>query len=210
MRQKKIRGNRKRLRLVSSWVHSNTDLNVDYLESSKRQYCKIWVDPWETRISLLNSDFPQPKGKIRKEIIKGLVTIYNSWEKTLTEMGKPFYLKIWLNDPYISRSQIVCAIDNCLHFYDNTFHEVTSNLNKMLSIKGADNFEWTQHFDEYSTSQSEIDSENDVVILKSLLETKNKSHRKLDYQFEGLKDTAYFKKVGYVWVGSKKKSMLNS
>ena len=78
------------------------------------------VDPW-SRLSLIDSIYPEPTGDCEYLLIKGVQNIYQSWKDSLEELQTPYYLQIWLRENYISRSQIVCAIDEIKDFYDEAF-----------------------------------------------------------------------------------------
>jgi len=62
-RYKKIRGHHKIWKNIDSWVSYNKKLDLEYLVSRKREYVKVWVQPY-FNISVLNSEFTPPK-KIR-------------------------------------------------------------------------------------------------------------------------------------------------
>jgi hypothetical protein len=62
-RYKKIRGHHKIWKNIDSWVSYNKKLDLEYLVSRKREYVKVWVQPY-FNISVLNSEFNPPK-KIR-------------------------------------------------------------------------------------------------------------------------------------------------
>ena len=81
------------------------------------------VNPW-SRLSLINSIYPEPTGECEYLLIKNLQKIYQSWQDTLENIQTPYYLKIWLYEEYISRSQVVCAIEDHKDFYQNTFELV--------------------------------------------------------------------------------------
>lgn len=152
-RTRKLRGNSKRFSAIENWINRNKELDLEYLEENKREYCKIRVTPWGTRISLTNSSYPEPTGQIKIKIIEGLFDIYDNWKKQLDKLGKPYYLKIWLYDPNVSQSQVVCAIDDCIDFYEKTFHRSENakqiDSNKYGSVKDRiDQFNWERCLDE--------------------------------------------------------------
>lgn len=122
MRYKKIRGNRKRLKLVELWRQWGLDIDLDRLANYQYEYTKIYVKPY-SNIMLLNSQIPQPKGMIKQKMLSGLIDIYDSWKAELDKRGEPYYLKIWLFEPRFSKSQVVCAIGKRIEYYENTFFE---------------------------------------------------------------------------------------
>ncbi|TXD96528.1 hypothetical protein ES754_10345 [Psychrobacter frigidicola] len=120
LRYRKIRGINRRKRTIEQWGEANKVLDVDRLNREKRDYVKFLVDPW-SRLSLINSIYPEPTGDCEYLLIKNVQNIYQSWRDSLEELQTPYYLQIWLRENYVSRSQIVCAIDEIKDFYDDAF-----------------------------------------------------------------------------------------
>jgi hypothetical protein len=207
----KLRGNSKRFSAVENWVQRNKELDFEYLQENKRDYCKIRVTPWGTRISITNSSYPEPSGQIKIKIIEGLLKIYDSWKEQLDKLGKPYYLKVWLYDPNVSQSQVVCAIDDCIDYYEKTFHksENTKQLDcdKFGSLKDRiDKYNWERYLDEDVVFESEYNEVLDSEYLSYFNKMKNKSQRKEELNFEykeGVKDVAHFVTIGDVWLGSR-------
>jgi len=110
--------------------------------------------------------------------------IYDSWKTELEKLNKPYYLKIWLYEPRISKSQVVCAIDDKIEYYDNIFEkadfkENNSSFTKQLSS----DFNWQPTVDEEPYWESELlwpidqyerieDSYSDRTVVKHLMRTK--------------------------------------
>ena len=109
MRQQKIRGFNRRFRDIDIWRSENLDLRLDLIEKYNGDHIDIVVHPW-CDISIINSKIPEPKRVTKKLILNGLIDIYESWKVQLNNLGKPYYLKIWLFEPRFSKSQVVCAI----------------------------------------------------------------------------------------------------
>ncbi|MGP5550452.1 hypothetical protein ACTXNE_07160 [Psychrobacter namhaensis] len=123
IRYRKIRGINRRKRAIEQWGEANKILDVDLLNQDKRDYIEFLVDPW-SRLSLINSIYPEPTGDCEYLLIKNLQKIYQSWQDSLEALQTPYYLQIWLRENYVSRSQIVCAIDEMKDFYDDTFEAI--------------------------------------------------------------------------------------
>lgn len=121
IRHKKIRGKKRILRNIDKWIAQNRNLDLVYLTQFGRDYVKFWVKPF-CNLSLTNSIYPEPDGQLKQKLIDGLFEIYQHWQKQLDQLNKPYYLKIWLFEKHISRSQVVCAIDDNLSFYDDVFY----------------------------------------------------------------------------------------
>ncbi|GLB47794.1 hypothetical protein [Neptunitalea lumnitzerae] len=164
MRYRKIRGHRKKWKRIDDWVESNKDLDINYLKTVQRSYCKIWVAPWYS-IPITNSAVPQPNGVTKAKMLEGLLTIHDSWKQTLNELGQPYYLKIWLYEPRFFLSQVVCSIGDMQHFYNQTFYKPT--INKAFPLvnygKLADtlaNFDWEHCWDEDFLTDSDLGSQD--------------------------------------------------
>ena len=123
IRYRKIRGINLRKRAIEQWGEVNRALDVELLNQNKRDYVKFLVNPW-SRLSLINSIYPEPTGDCEYLLIKSLQNIYQSWKDSLKALQTPYYLQIWLRENYVSRSQIVCAIDEMKDFYDDTFEAI--------------------------------------------------------------------------------------
>ncbi len=211
IRYRKVRGNNRILKSIEEWKTYNLDLDLEYLQSSQRNYCKIWVSPFAD-ISIRNSEIPSPKGKHRQEIIKGLLEIYNHWETQLNTLNKPYYLAIWLLEPRLEKSQVVCAIDSMIDFYDITFYKPkaqrkfpSQNYGKLTNQ--LDQFNWTYALDEDHFFQSDIDLEEDRYASKSdYLEMQKWYKRKLKQGIRSAPsndDTFYAVRKGIAWIGTK-------
>jgi hypothetical protein len=218
VRQKKIRGHKRRWKDIENWRLENLDLNLtDYLlNQSDRFYAKIRVHPW-SGLSLTNSITPEIKGKTKQKILNGLLDIYEDWEKQLDTLGQPYYLKIWLFEPRFSQSQVVCAIGDSIDFYENTFFkpEKTQKLNTgnygQLKSK-LENLNWDYRLDEDHYDNTEVgepdiyassqDYEDTKKWFEKLLRTPHRTHKFK----EPIGDTteSYSFRRGDLWLGGQK------
>ena len=211
IKYRKIRGHNRIQKAIEDWKSYHIELDLEYLEEVKRNYCKIWVSPF-ANISVTGSEIPSPKGKNRQLIIKGLLEIFSSWEKQLKTLNKPYYLAIWLFEPRLEKSQVVCAIDEMNDFYDNTFFRPEKGRNIPLQNYGTqrkelEKFNWTYALDEDYFYQSDIDLEQEMYSTKEdYIDTQKWYRRKIK---EGVRkgnindDTFYAVKKGIVWIGTK-------
>ena len=193
MKTRKIRGHRKKLLKISNWVNNSKNLDIDNLKERQRDYVKFWVGPWGN-LSLTNSCFPQPKGIARQKLLEGLLEIYQSWKQQLDNLEEDYYLKIWLYQPNLSHSQVVCAIGESKDFYINTFNKTDKEIkfnSSQYPIK-LNSLKWESNLDEFVISQS--DFEDDIQYLNKMLK---KPHSK----FEQYGDINYSIKQGLVWIG---------
>lgn len=125
-RFKKIRGHKRIWKDIDNWIECCRKLDLQYLQRNQREYAKVWVAPYRN-ISVLNSEFSPPKGKTRKQIVKGIFKIHQEWKETLEKLDEPYYLKVWFYPHDVSKNQVVCAIGDCLNFYEHTFFKPDTN-----------------------------------------------------------------------------------
>lgn len=89
------------------------------------------------KITMGGSVYPEPDGVIKEGLLCGLLEIYQAWQVQLETLNWPYYLKIWLFEHHLSYSQVVCAIGDCLHFYDDTFKIIDDpNQNQLTWLLG--------------------------------------------------------------------------
>ena len=212
MKYKKIRGLKKKVAKIQNWVEEYLKLDIEQLSEYKYHYSKVYVKPWDN-ISLTNSQIPEPKGKAKNEILNGLEKIYDSWKVKLEKSEKPYYLKIWIYEPRISKSQVVCAIGDRIEYYENLFEKVDyKQNNSSLTNSLSSEFKWKSKIDEVQYWKSELlwpseqyenieECYSDRKLLKKL---ENGNYRKelIDNPNEE-KDIIYFLKKGKIWVGEK-------
>lgn len=135
---------------------------MDRLNTYHRSAVGIYVHPW-SGLSLTNSRFPEPRGQTKIQMLVGLLTIYDHWEKQLKALGIPYYLRVWLYAPRFSRSQVVCAIGEDLHYYSTTFHRpdqqrpLDTHLYGPMATKLAA-FHWEHRLDEVHYDNTEAGS----------------------------------------------------
>ncbi|GAF62197.1 hypothetical protein JCM18903_2255 [Psychrobacter sp. JCM 18903] len=173
LRYRKIRGINRRKRTIEKWGEANKVLDVDLLNQEKRDYVKFLVAPW-SRLSLINSIYPEPIGDCEYLLIKNVQNIYQSWKDSLEKLQTPYYLQIWLFETYISRSQVVCAIEDYKDFYQNTFEPIDEQPENGIqssihynskTAEYLDHFEWKlyRRLDYYDMADEE-----DVEMLQDI------------------------------------------
>lgn len=210
---KKIRGKNRRLTAINDWINANKSLNISFLETEKKEYVKFWVDPW-SRISVTKSEFPEPDGIFKEALINGLFEIYNAWKIQLDSLNKEYYLKIWLFEKNLRKSQVVCAIDDKIDFYGNSFEEFEEKVEddkhfdfENLKDKAA-NYRWEKALDHlyiesnYVGEKSEYKNEKDYLGNKDWFEdVVLKNYIRKD-PF-GKDDFFYVLENDVVWMGEK-------
>lgn len=186
---------------------------MEHLQEQQREYAKFRIYPW-TPIAISLHQLPPPQGKVKQKIINALLDIYDSWQKQLLDSKETFYLKIWLFEPNINESQIVCAIGEQLHFYDKTFHK--PELTKEFNPKGyghlserLNQYKWDFHINEYALFESDykedkFDSREEFLIENKYFEKElKKPHRALEIVQGKYIENMYMIAIGTVWVGYK-------
>ena len=212
-RTKKIRGHKKIQRRIHNWIEQNRTINISDFLANKHCSAYVSFNPY-FNISINNSHIAEPKAETRKQIILGLEEIYNSWKIELEKLSQPYFLKIYMFEPRISKSQVVCAIGKeKIEYYENYFHVVNnnksnSNFQKILSS----DFNWKIHPDNQIYSEKVLlnpEFYNQSKIDKKLLRKLKKRYSKFEgeswYGFEEDNETDYFYIVpkGIVNVGGK-------
>jgi hypothetical protein len=211
MKIKKLRGHQRIFKNIENWKNDSLILDLDYLLHYQRNYEKVWVRPFSD-ISITGAGIPKPKRKARKLIIESLVEIFNSWETQLKTLDQPYYLAVWLNEPFIENSQVVCAIDGYLNFYDRTYYRPekqkimpTQNYGKLKSE--LDSFTWIYAVDEYNFTNEDIAETVDVYASKKEYTASQKWYKKQLNRNPIIHtddDTTYYRTAkGIVWIGTK-------
>lgn len=212
-RLKKIRGGKRRLKAIKLWVANYKYLELDYLRTYEKDHVKFRVAPWG-RFIINNIEFAQPKKALKKELINGLIEIYNSWQKQLNTLNTPYYLKIWLFEKEIKKSQVVCAIQSKINFYDNTFEKPNDDIHTNKSFPflkthplTAD-FNWDIALDNLYIENDFIQNPNEFHNEKDYLEAKKwfnkvvlKQHKRIDTF--GNNRSFYVLDNDIVWLGQK-------
>jgi hypothetical protein len=209
MKKKKIRGHKRRQKQIEIWRQKALSFNlIEYLENNSQTcFMKLAIHPWNG-LSLINSTPKEPNSHTKRQIISTLCEIYSNWKRQLDSIGIPYYLKIWLFDPQISQSQVVCAVGDQLDFYQNTFYKPEVNLqfplNKFGKINtGFEQFKWEYHLDEFHLDNTYLD-EAEIGGNKSWISKQmKKPHRTvhLNKPIGDVVETYSFKKNN-VWIGS--------
>ena len=209
-------GLRRRSRSIEKWRQANLFLDAKRLldgglaYDDKRCYAKLWIEPWANLFVKAS-----PKKGHRSEMFSALLDIYERWEKQLAETGQPYYLKVWLFDPYFMNSQVVCAWGETRDFYLNTFTASAMPASIPLNkFEGLDDrigqFDWKTCLDEDFYFESELNgtqpyaSERDRAYDQRLLRRLRSGGYKSFKTGSSRQDIGYSIPRGYVWVGQRK------
>ncbi|MBI3259829.1 MAG: hypothetical protein HYZ54_10200 [Ignavibacteriae bacterium] len=215
MRTKKIRGHFRRFKNIEKWriEHISLDISDYVVNQYDCYYAKIRIHPW-SGLSLTNSSIPEPKRKTKQKILAGLLDIYDAWKIQLDEIGQPYYLKIWLFEPRFSQSQVVCAVENRIAYYENNFFKPDSDKTLKKSDYGSlqsrlRTLKWEYYFDEDYYDNSDIGKPEDYATIQDFELAKiwfakllQRPHR-TDTFTEPICDIieSYMFKRGSLWIG---------
>jgi hypothetical protein len=211
-RIKKIRGHKKIQKRIQNWIEQNRTINISDFLTNKYCYAYVSFNPY-FNISVNNSNISEPKTETRKQIILGLQEIYDNWKIELDKLNQPYFLKIYLFEPRISKSQIICAVGKeKIEYYKNFFRIADKNnsLSNFKKILSSD-FKWETHYDDDIYSEQELlspesyyHSEEDYNYCKNLLKKlQNKNYTKVKTEDEYGKDYLYYLPKGKVFIGGK-------
>ena len=206
---KKVRGQKRLWQQIKKWEKENKELNVDRLQDLQRIYVKAELSPY-SNYPELNIAFSEPFGKTRKKTLQALLNIYDNWHLKLQNLNKPYYLKIWLYEPFITRSQVVCATGDFIDFYEDSFYKPEINKRMPIENYGAleermKKFSWEQGVHELAISHDDIgepfefNSHEEYRKNRKRLTRRIKSAYRTSENDEGTK--YFFTKYGTVWIG---------
>jgi hypothetical protein len=215
MRIQKIRGHKRIQKQIENWRLRNLEFRFDLLENYKKDHIDIVVHPW-CDLSIINSIIPQPHGKTKQLMINALIDIYDSWKKQLDAHGLKYYLKVWLYEERFTKSQIVCAIDSKIDFYNNTFSKssIKKNINpeSFGNNKRLGEFNWELMVDEDFYDNNTVGDPEEYETIKDFYEMQrwfNRQLKKPHNKYVPDKPTEdFFEYYGFVkgkvWVGEKR------
>jgi len=151
---KKTIHSKKIIRQINKSVSdSEHKLNIDFLK--KEKYYNYEIEEW------YGEEFGI-KGELRKKIIEALLKTYFEWKNELDKLNKEYYLAIWLYNPRMLKSEIVCAIDEKVNYYENESF-LTSNKNSEFDLNQygvlsteLQKFTWDRKIDLDSVHEWEI------------------------------------------------------
>jgi hypothetical protein len=213
LRKQKIRGFNRRLRHIEIWRQAELDLRLDLVEAYKGWHSTMLIHPW-CDISLINSIIPEPKGKVKRQMLEALLDIYESWKSALDKRGEPYYLKIWLYEPRFSKSQVVCGISESINHYEHHFFEPDVKQSLQLGQYGQlkerlQKFNWSYKWDEDWFDSNFVgepehygsyeEFEESKVMFEKLLKKPHRKDQGID--FEGNETALYAFHRGDLWVG---------
>lgn len=194
-RKRKIRGWKRRVKKIERWKQAYLALDREALAKYNRDYVKVWIAPF---FSLQVYTLPF---WYKRLVIQALLEIYASWKQTLDEGDESYYLKIWVFEKDIMRSQVMVSVGELLHFYDQSFEELTpvDGLPTRLAIETAEELNWDQGFtvDAWYEGEMQEEIKDGLYTEEEIQAIKDSAYSVQEYKGEPV----YLVKDGIVWVG---------
>lgn len=166
--KRKLRGGNRIIRKIKYWESYSLSLDLKLLKEYHREYVKIWVPPF-FYLHLKRYAYPEPSRLHKRLIMNALFNIHDNWKQQLDEFEEPYYLKIWLFENHFKYSQVVCSMQNKLHFYDDTFSKTDDLKLDTTFVKinpKMEEYNWELRFDEIF-DENEICFDKEKVWLGS-------------------------------------------
>lgn len=199
---KKVRGFNRYFDSIQASIKADSQIDLEFLNREK--YCNFQFEDWYgSNIAL--------KGKGRKFVLDNLLSIYTNWAHELKQHNLEYYLAIWLYDPRLELSEVVCAIDSKIEYYQQEALLDSSQITDFPSskFKPFDNqlakFNWTKKVDleptfewEMNWPKEQYDSLKEYYSHQRFYRAiKKNAYRIIEREGEKI----YFRQVGDIWVG---------
>jgi hypothetical protein len=213
IKHKKIRGQKRLRKKIESWRESSLYPNMEMIKKNHYDYVKVWVSPYNN-LRFKERDYTGPTTKNRRLILSALMDIYYSWDLELKKMNIPYYLRIWLYEPRITSSQVVCGIDDRIEHYENAFPWAANKIGftpdryKDLANR-IDEFNWIKAVDEEIIEndfwpKDQYKTEGDYFFDQRMFKKLEKLEiRKKNLSDETKKLMRYYVPKGHIWIGNK-------
>ncbi|MGY5353548.1 hypothetical protein [Wenyingzhuangia sp. IMCC45467] len=180
-------------------------LNIDFLNNEK--YYNYEIEEW------YGAEF-NIKGELRKLVIETLLKTYFEWKHELDKLNKDYYLAIWLYNPRMLKSEVVCAIEEKIPYYENEAflnskkkNEFNLNLSENLSTE-LQHFTWNRKTDMDSIHEWEINFPKEEYQHKEQYYKDQKLYKRVIQKefYVAVVDNEkiYFYPKGDVWIGKMK------
>ena len=191
---------------IQKWIDEN-----DYREENHFDKEKLFEDKYlNFQIDDCYNYTENVVGKTRDDIFKILFSTYSQWKIELNKLNIPFYLGVWIYNPRLPKSEIVCAIGkDKIEYYQNKCFDLATNKTEIIDVKDfkkeRNSLVWTKKIDFDILEQWEIDfpkenyeSEEDWIKQQEEF----KIFISNSYKFEDeKKGKRYYNNVGEIWTG---------
>ncbi len=198
--RKKTRGMRKKARNLALWAEYHKKLDIDSLMKYRKEYVKIWIDPFYRLHQLTPNKVGKknPKYRFRKQVLSQLFEIYLAWQEQLDRLEQPYYLKIWLGDPEFMDSQVVAAVDSEIEYYTKLFKANPEEKAVPMTLPHPlmDQFKWERCWNGYYVWESDFDT------IEERSEAERQAIEINEHLINGKTEKSYFIPTGDMWIGS--------
>jgi hypothetical protein len=159
---------------------------------------------------MLDVAYSEPSGKTRKKILSALLNIHDSWHEQLKQYEEPYYLKIWLYEPFLTKSQVVCATGDFIEFYQGSFFKPKPKKSFPFQNYGAHKDRMEKIIWEYAIHEEVVTPEDIGEPFEFNSESEFRKHtrhvnRRINRHYrrtESEDGTEFFHtKYGAVWIG---------
>lgn len=206
---------KKRIIGIQKWIDQKDYLDENQFDKQKlfeKKYLNYQIDDCYDYLDKI-------EGKLRDDIFEVLFSTYLNWKEKLIDLNIPFYLGIWIYNPRLPKSEVVCAIDSKkIEYYKNDCFDISTKKKDIIDLKNFKNEEssliWTRKIDSDILKDWEINFpkenyENEQLWLEYQEYFKNfmSDSYKIDQDENGKR---YFKNVGEIWTGELIKKQKNS
>lgn len=183
-------------------IESDSELDLEFLKNHK--YSNFEFADW------YGENLGVTKW-LRSLVIEQLLKVYAKWDAELVKLKVDYYLALWLHEPRILKSEVVCAIEDKVEYYQKEallsstesdefnpsrygkLAEQLAQLNWTKKVDIEPYYDWEMDWPK-EKYHSEHEFYKDRRFLKKL---KADPFHKVSKEHE----TIYFNKVGHIWVG---------
>lgn len=192
-----------RIKGIQDWIKRK-----DYLEDSlfdkkklvKQKYLNFQIDDCYHFTN-------EVEGTIRNSILKVLYTTFSNWKTELNNLNIPFYLGVWVYNPRLPKSEVVCAIGSEeIEYYQKCF-DISNEPKSIIELKDfkKERLIWTQKIDSDILEEWEINfPKENYESEKRWLEDQEYYRNFIESSYKVIKNKnrkSYFKNVGEIWTG---------
>ncbi len=116
-RRKKLRGQRRRFRMLEEWKQSYLELDLELLKEDHSERARVpnafWIDSQHKTSAM-------PPHSWQRWLVNAMLEIRASWERQLEELGEPYFLEIRVRLPNFGDACVIASIRDRLYFYRDT------------------------------------------------------------------------------------------
>jgi hypothetical protein len=193
LNKKKIRGWKRRVKILNAWGERILGVDPDVLNEYGRAYQKCIIDPF------YRFDKRHPPLWFFKLIVGKLVIAFDAWGEVFKGNGQPYDLQLWIYEPNYIWSQLVCKKVDVNNKKYNYFSEMENQYAFPFEKFANSNpehlktFDWARCAEQTYVDQYDIDE--GYYTVDELI------HNGYEKQTHQNGEIYYAKIIGNVWVG---------